>query len=48
MLPCRVGVRGRSKIWITIKVGRNVVIIYITQEMSKQKTNIQTIEKNLA
>ena len=44
VILCLVVVRGQSKIWITIKVEKIVIIIHITQEMSKQTNK----ENNLA
>ena len=54
VMICQVGniqKRGRGVTWITIKIGKIIVISHITQEMPKQtkkKTNKQINKKNLA
>ena len=44
IMICRVGnIRKRGVIWITVKIGKIIVISHITQEMSTQtKKNKQT------
>ena len=52
VMPCRVGVirveRGQSRMQIIIKVEKIVVIIHITQELSKQTNKRKEERKNLA